>query len=231
MKIFVAGQKAFGAAAFELCRARGHEVVGVSAPEHRARGTAVSLPDRLRQAAEDAAVPWMPAGTLTAETLPDGVDLIIAAHSHDFIGRRTRLRSRLGGVGYHPSLLPLHRGRDAIQWALKMGERITGGSIYWLSDNIDAGDIAAQDWCFIRPDDDAETLWRRDLFPIGLHLFDRVLDDLERGVVVSVPQDELLATWEPSWKRPPLRRPDLLLLGDGRRDGFHVERERSALSR
>jgi methionyl-tRNA formyltransferase len=229
MKILIAGQKAFGAAVFELCRARGHHIVGVSAPEHGGGGTAASLPDRLRQAAEDAAVPWMPAGTLTAETLPDGVDLIIAAHAHDFIGRRTRLRGRLGAIGYHPSLLPLHRGRDAIRWALKMGERITGGSIYWLSDNVDAGDIAAQDWCFIQPCDDAETLWRRELFPMGLRLFDRVLDHLDRGVVVAVPQDESLATWEPSWGRPPLRRPNLLLLTSGSPVGFSVQRDSAAL--
>jgi len=231
MRIFIAGQRAFGAAVFELCRARGHQIVGVSAPEHRGGGTAASLHDRLRQAAEDAAVPWMPAGTLTAETLPDGVDLIIAAHSHDFIGRRTRLRARLGGVGFHPSLLPLHRGRDAIQWALKMGDRITGGSIYWLSDNVDGGDIAAQDWCFVQPRDDAETLWRRELFPLGLRLFDRVLADLERSVVVAVPQDEALATWEPSWERAPLRRPDLLMLTSGAPADFSVERERAALHR
>jgi methionyl-tRNA formyltransferase len=171
----------------------------------------------------------LPSGQLKSETKPSGVDLIISAHSHDFIGRRTRLKARLGGIGYHPSLLPLHRGRDAIRWTLKMGERITGGSIYWLSDYTDGGDIAAQDWCFVRPDDDAESLWRRELFPIGLRLFARVLDDLELGLVVAVPQDETLATWEPSWQRPPLRRPDLLLLGNGTEPGFSVARDRAAL--
>jgi methionyl-tRNA formyltransferase len=231
MKLFIAGQKAFGTAVFELCRARGHEIIGVCAPAHRSGGTAAPLPDRLRQAAEDAAVPWLPSGSLNTETLPGAVDLIIAAYSHDFIGRRTRLRARLGGIGYHPSLLPLHRGRDAIRWALKMGDRITGGSIYWLSDNIDGGDIAAQDWCFIRPKDDAEALWQRELFPIGLRLFDRVLADLERGVIVAVPQDEALATWEPSWERPPVRRPDLLMLTSGAESAFAVERETTALHR
>jgi methionyl-tRNA formyltransferase len=231
MKIFIAGQKAFGAAAFELSRARGHDVVGVCAPTHRRGGTAAPLPDRLRQAAEGAAVPWLPAGQLNAETLPDSVDLIVAAHSHDFIGRRTRLRARLGGIGYHPSLLPLHRGRDAIQWALKMGDRVTGGSIYWLSDNTDGGDIAAQDWCFIRRSDDAEELWRRELFPLGLRLLERVLADLERGVVIAVPQDESLATWEPSWERPPLHRPDLLMPGSSAQHAFAVERETVALHR
>ena len=49
-----------------------------------------------------------------------------AAHSHDFIGRKTRALSRLGALGYHPSLLPLHRGRDAIRWAVHMRVRCLG---------------------------------------------------------------------------------------------------------
>lgn len=210
MRIFLAGQKAFGAAVFEMLRTGGHDIAGVSAPLFRDDGERI---DRLRIAALDAGIPYTPAGTLRAETLPGGVDLIIAAHSHDYIGRRTRLRATLGAIGYHPSLLPLHRGRDAIRWAIHMGERVTGGSVYWLDDNVDAGPIAAQDWCFVRPGDDAETLWRRDLFPTGLRLFGRVLDDLKRGVIVAVPQEKELADWEPSWERPPLYRPDLPMLG------------------
>ena len=217
MRLFIAGQKAFGAAVLEVALKRGHEVVGVSSPLH-AHATATTgepMPDRLRAAAERAGVRWMLAGTLNAETLPPRVDLIVAAHSHDFIGRKTRLRADLGAVGYHPSLLPVHRGRDAIRWALHMGDRITGGSIYRLTDNIDAGAVIAQEHVFIRQGDTAEDLWRRDLFPLGVRLFDRVLRDGWR-VEDEVPQDETLATWEPSWDRAPLRRPDLLLLGDGR---------------
>lgn len=217
MRLFIAGQKAFGAAVLEVALRTGHQVVGVSSPLY---GTATDttgapLPDRLRAAADAAGVPWMPAGTLTAETLPQGVDLILAAHSHDFLGRRTRLRAELGAIGYHPSLLPLHRGRDAIRWALHMGDRVTGGSLYRLTDNIDAGPVIAQEHVFVRPGDTAEELWRRDLFPLGVRLFARVLQD-GWSVEDEVPQDEDLATWEPSWERAPLRRPDLFMLGDGR---------------
>jgi hypothetical protein len=66
----------------------------------------------------------------------------------------------------------------------------------------------------IRPDDTPGELWRRELFPLGVRLFDRVLGS-GWNVEDEVPQDEALATWEPSWDRAPLRRPDLLLLGDG----------------
>lgn len=227
MKIYVCGQKAFGAAVLDECIRRGHEIVGVSAP--LASESDPSRPDRLRSAAELNGIPALPAGMLNAESLPDDVDLIVAAHSHDFIGRRTRLKTRLGAIGYHPSTLPLHRGRDAVRWAIKMRERVTGGSIYWLTDTIDGGPIAAQSFVFIEDGETADDLWRDKLFPLGVRLFSRVLEDLENGIIIAVPQEESLATWEPSWSRPPIRRPDLLMLGPGRLAGFSVQVDRSAL--
>lgn len=171
--------------------------------------------DRLRFRASETGTPWLPAGSLSAALLPEGVDLIVAAHSHDVVGRATRLKSRLGALGYHPSLLPRHRGRDAVRWTVHMGDPVAGGTVYWLTDTIDAGPIAWQDWCWVRPGDTASELWRRDLFPMGVRLLSQVCNDLEHQVYVAIEQDESVATWEPSWERPPLRRPDLLLLGPG----------------
>ncbi len=208
MRIFLCGQRYFGQETYELIKELGHQVVGVSAPAQHPDGSK----DRLFERASADRVQVIPGG-LRADDLPDGVDLIVAAHSWDFISRRTRNRAALGAIGFHPSLLPLHRGRDAVRWAVKMGDRITGGSVYWLTDNVDAGPIAAQDWCFIRPDDDARSLWRRSLQPLGLRLFRQVLTDIASGLLVRVPQDASLATWEPSWDRQPVPRPDLLMLG------------------
>lgn len=223
MRVFLCGQKAFGAAVLQLLLDMGQDVRGVSAPRESAHGRA----DRLWGLATDRRLPLMPAGTLRAETLPDDVDLIVAAHSHDFIGRRTRTRAKLGAIGYHPSLLPLHRGRDAIRWTIRMGDRVAGGSVYWLTDTVDGGPIAAQDWCFVRPGDTAQELWRRDLQPMGLRLLRRTIEDIERGVLVQVPQDTALATWEPAIEQPPLYRPDLLMIG-GALNGYRVIRERIA---
>ena len=118
-----------------------------------------------------------------------------------------------------------HRGRDAVRWAIHDRDRVAGGSIYVLTDNIDAGPVLAQEHALVRPNDTAESLWRRELFPIGVRLIERVLATLEaahragcllEAIASGTPQDEALATWEPSWDRAPLRRPDLLLLADGR---------------
>lgn len=169
--------------------------------------------DRLRAAAVADGVPWLEAGNLRAEVLPAGVDLIVAAHSYDFIGRRTRDASKLGAIGYHPSLLPLHRGRDAVRWAVKLRERVTGGTVYWLNETVDGGPVAAQAHVLIDPNWGASVLWREALQPLGLRLLRQVLADIGRGVLVRIEQDHRLATWEPKLDAPPLYRPELLQIG------------------
>jgi methionyl-tRNA formyltransferase len=221
MRVALFGQRSFGGGVLRSLVER-HEIALVVSPPNDEDGRE----DRTRATASLLDLPWRASGTVTPDEFPDDVDLIVCAHSHDFVGRRTRARSRFGAVGYHPSLLPLHRGRDAVRWTIHMRDRVAGGSVYWLSDNVDGGDVAAQEWCFVRPDDDASSLWRRELFPIGVRLLNRVVDDVSAGVLVRVPQDEELATWEPSWSRPPLRRPELLCLPEPGKRGPEFVRTR-----
>lgn len=224
MKVYLCGSKAFGAAVYRMLGEHvGVQVVGGCTPAWASDG---ERRDQLRVLVEDDRLPWLAAGSLTKDTLPDGVDLIIAAHSHDFVGKATRHRCSIGAIGYHPSLLPRHRGRASIEWTLRMGDPVAGGSVYWLDDRVDGGDLAAQDWCWVRPGDTAAELWRRDLFPMGVRLLSQTISDLKAGRLVAVPQDEQVATWEPAIDPPRLRRPDLLELGPGGHAGFTVIRSR-----
>ncbi len=205
MNILIAGQKWFGAEVFRALRDfPGVFVAAVCAPTDG---------DKLAGQAALYGVPIIAAGGLNAASMPAGIDLIVAAHSHDFIGQATRLRAKWGGIGYHPSLLPMHRGRDAVRWAIRMGERVTGGSVYRLSNRMDGGDVLAQRHVFIRPDDTAEELWRRELAPLGVELIAQTVSAFAReGYVHGSEQDEAIATWEPSIDRPPAFRPDLLMI-------------------
>lgn len=216
MNIFLCGQKYFGWEVYKLIKRLGHNLVGVSAPITHPDGK----DDRLHKFATLDGVNVIP-GNLNAERLPAGVDLIVAAHSWDFISQKTLNKTKLGAIGYHPSLLPRHRGRDAVRWAIHMGDPITGGSVYWLNQNVDAGAIAAQDWCWIRPQDTAQSLWQDTLQPMGISLLENVLNDISGGTLVKIPQDESLSTWEPSWERLPIPRPDLLQIG-AVLDGYKV---------
>lgn len=200
MKIALVGQRSFGAEALRCIHGAGHIIHQVFAP----------IGDRLDADARRLGIPVQE--LLVADALHPRTDLIVCAHAHVFVSERARNRTRLGGIGYHPSLLPRHRGRDAVRWTVHMGDRIAGGSVYWLSNRVDGGAIAASDWCHVRPDATAASLWRDELFPMGVRLLLRVLSDLDRARMVKVEQDEACATWEPSWERAPMARPDVLQL-------------------
>ena len=204
MKIALVGQRSFGAAALRAIVEAGHEVAAVFAP----------LGDRLDWEARRLDIPTS-AARLTADDLPEGLDLIVCAHAHVIVSDRALSRTLLGGIGYHPSLLPRHRGRDAVKWTVHMGDPIAGGSIYWLGPRVDGGPIAASDWLHVRPGTTASDLWRDSLFPMGVRLLVATLADLDAGRLVRVPQEEACATWEPSWDRPPADRPDLPQLTAG----------------
>lgn len=208
MRVVIAGQKRFGRDALELVCARGWEVAAVFCPSDEG--------DKLRIGALNRRLAIF-SEKMTADLVPAGVELIVAAHCHTYISAKAMARAELGALGFHPSLLPRHRGRSAVDWAIRFGERVTGGTVFWLNETVDGGPIAAQDHCFIRGGDTARELWARELAPMGLRLFGRVFDELEHGVKRAEPQDPALATWEPAVdKVPPLWRPDVPQLGASR---------------
>lgn len=212
MKVLICGQKRFGRDVAEIILTRtGWTVAAVSCPVHPENL------DKLHILALNQDLPVIPAGRLNCDAVDrvcgSGVDLIVAAHCHDFIGRKTRHRARLGALGYHPSLLPRHRGRSAVEWAIRFREAVTGGTVYWMNDTVDGGPIAAQRHVPIREDDTPRELWARELAPLGLRLFAEVFDALDAGERPAIPQDHTLATWEPAIDGvPALHRPDLELL-------------------
>ena len=224
LKVLLAGQKFFGQEVLNMLLAMpGIEVAAVSAPP--AQG---ERQDRLWRLAGRHRLPRVLAGCLGTVQIPDGVDLIVGAHCHDFISPQALSKTTLGGIAYHPSLLPRHRGRDAVYWTIHMKDTIAGGTVYWLNTKVDGGPIAAQAHCFVRPGDSPYELWVRDLQPLGVALLNKVLKDIQNGLIVAVSQDEALASWEPSVGRAPLFRPDLPLIGPAP-DGFRVLVTRSAL--
>ena len=137
-----------------------------------------------------------------AEAVPEDTDLVIAAHTHARVSNEALARSRHGGIGYHPSLLPRHRGIAAVEWTILEGDAIAGGSIYHLADGWDAGAIAAQDWCFVVRGEDARQLWERALAPMGLELLARVVRHVrDNDAVPATQQDPRFATRAPMIRR------------------------------
>lgn len=192
MRITLAGSRHFGVETFKMLRAHGVDI---------ARVVVADGDDRLAAAAREAGVEVVvqatPKRIVPAEIAP-GTDLIVTAHSHARVGHDALKAARLGGIGYHPSLLPRHRGIAAVEWTVREGDPIAGGTIYHLSDRLDAGAIAAQDWVFVKKGETARELWERALAPLGLKLLAQVIDQARRdGRLPAKPQDEQFATQAP----------------------------------
>jgi methionyl-tRNA formyltransferase len=190
MKCALVGSRFFAASVFEALRKEeGIEFTSIVAPAED---------DRLAVAARAAGVPLHVLDNpriVPEHAIAEGTDLIIAAHTHARVSDGALARSRLGGVGYHPSLLPRHRGIAAVEWTILEGDPIAGGSVYHLADGWDAGAIAAQDWCFVLKGETARELWERALAPMGLALLSRVVHHARlEGVVPAYPQDPRFAT-------------------------------------
>ncbi|MGC1818325.1 MAG: ACT domain-containing protein [Casimicrobiaceae bacterium] len=196
MKITLVGSRYFGATVFEALRNDGVDIARVVAP---------AADDRLAIAAKGAGVPVHVLDdpkVVPGEAIAEGTDVIVAAHTHARVSDQALARARLGSIGYHPSLLPRHRGIAAVEWTVLEGDPIAGGSVYHLADGWDAGAIAAQDWCFVRKGETARELWERALAPMGLRLLTQVLRHAaEHGELPTYAQDEQFATRAPMIRR------------------------------
>jgi methionyl-tRNA formyltransferase len=193
MKITLVGSRYFGRAVLDLLlKEPGIEIARVAVP---------TSDDRLAEGARAAGIELyvhenphlVPLGAIAP-----GTDLIVTAHSHARVAHDAVASARLGGIGYHPSLLPRHRGLAAVEWTVKEGDPIAGGTIYHLADKLDAGPIAAQDWVFVKKGETARELWERALAPLGLRLLLEVVRHArDEGELPATPQDEQFATRAP----------------------------------
>lgn len=209
MKIFICGQKSFGLAVMKRLYEDGHTIVGIAPPPQK------QYKDKMVGFAMLHDIPIVAdCERLTSAHIPDGTDLVVTAHSHWLVSDKILEKCRYGGIGFHPSLLPRHRGVDSVRWTIKMGDAVTGASIYRLAEKCDGGDILLRRIVFVDKSWDYHELWEH-IFPIGVDLVSEACKLIEDtgNTQPEEKQDEAFATWEPSWDRPRLRRNELLQLG------------------
>jgi methionyl-tRNA formyltransferase len=192
LKLTLVGSRFFGAAVLDKLALLDVTVLQAVAP---------AADDRLLVRAKALGIPAIvqhDAKQIRAAEIADGSELIVTAHTHARVMPDALAKARLGGIGYHPSLLPRHRGIAAVEWTVKCADAIAGGSIYHLAERMDAGAIAAQDWCFVKPGEGARELWERALAPMGIRLLAEVVAHASAtGGLVAQPQDEQFATQAP----------------------------------
>jgi len=106
----------------------------------------------------------------------------------------------LGNINLHASLLPKYRGAAPIQWAVAMGEQVTGVTTMRINAGLDTGDILQQVEEPIEREDTAMTLAPR-LAHAGAELMISTLAGLKNGTIAPQPQDDTKATLAPILQR------------------------------
>lgn len=110
-----------------------------------------------------------------------------------------------GCLNIHGAILPAYRGVMPSFWMLANGEQEAGVSIFFVNEDIDAGELCAQRSFTIEPGETLDEFLRRSK-EIAAELLLELLSQIEAGTVVSTPLDLSKGSYY-SWpKREDVRR-------------------------
>lgn len=123
-------------------------------------------------------------------------DVIFVLGLSQLIPRELLQIPRLGCIGSHPTMLPKHRGRHPLIWAIIEGLQESGLTFFFLDEGADSGDILWQRAFPITDDDTAATLYQKviELGAAGIREF---LPQLIAGNASRTPQDHSEASYWP----------------------------------
>ena len=96
---------------------------------------------------------------------------------------------RSGCLNVHPSLLPANRGPEPLFWTFREGHETTGVTIHVMSEEMDSGDILAQEAVAV-PDGISYEQLESQLAHIGGTLLAKTVWDVYRGNATYTSQDE-----------------------------------------
>lgn len=127
-------------------------------------------------------------------------DLIVTAAFGQILPKELLEAPRLGCINVHASLLPELRGGAPIHYSIIQGKSVTGITIMYMAEKLDAGDILTKIEVPIDERDTVGTLHEK-LSAAGSNLLSETLPKLINGEITAVPQNESEATFAPNIKR------------------------------
>ena len=206
MRIAIIGQAPFGAAVYQRLRDDGHQIVGVFTPPEKEAARADALADAARADSVPLIQPrrWQRKGVVNEDIFNQyaatNPELNVMAFVTQIIPERVLDHPAHKTIQYHPSLLPRHRGRSAINHAILQGDADTGLTIFWVDEGLDTGPLLLQKTVPIGQDDTLNSIYRDHLFPIGVQAMSEAVGLVAAGAPPRIVQDEALATYEPPWE-------------------------------
>ena len=123
-----------------------------------------------------------------------GPDLCLVVGWYWLISQETLSSVPGGFIGIHNSLLPKYRGGSPLVWAMINGETDVGFSLFTLGEEMDAGDIWAQESVTVEPDDTiADVMGKLEVK--SLEAIRKTYLSILEGSAKAKRQDHNKATW------------------------------------
>lgn len=196
LKVLFMGTPDFSRDSLKAIKEAGHEIVGVfTVPDKpKGRGMKMILSPVKEYALEENLEIYQPTKLRKNEEIYETIkklnpDIICVVAYGKLLPKEILEIPRLGSINVHPSLLPKYRGSAPIQWSIINGDKKTGVTIMYLSEEMDAGDIILQEETKIKEDETSGELWER-LSKMGAELLLKALKDIENKTANRIPQGE-----------------------------------------
>lgn len=192
LRLVFAGSPAAAVPSLRALVASHHDVVAVVTREDAPLGRKrVLTPTPVADAADEAGIPVLKAnriGPLESRLAALRPDLGVIVAYGGLIREPLLSTPRLGWINLHFSLLPRWRGAAPVQRAIIAGDRETGAAVFQLVPELDAGPVYGT---LARPIGGNETAGHLlvSLAESGAELLARVVDELDAGTAVAVPQE------------------------------------------
>jgi hypothetical protein len=129
-------------------------------------------------------------------TCPMEATFALAPRLTRFLPRHEWSAPQLGTLVFHPSILPHHRGPDAIRWTVAQNERVSGVTWFWTDDGLDTGPICEQEPVLLRPGESPGRAYHGRFVPAGVRALARAVGGIYLGHPRRVAQDPDLASYE-----------------------------------
>lgn len=121
-------------------------------------------------------------------------DLIVVAAFGQMIPNVLLNYPKYRCINVHASLLPKYRGGAPMHRAIVAGDKVTGVTVMYMAEKMDAGPILSQAEIPIEDDDNVGTIEAK-LGQLGAHLLLDTLPNVIDGTVVPIPQTESEVTF------------------------------------
>jgi len=116
-------------------------------------------------------------------------DLILVMGWSHLLKREIIKIPSIGIIGSHPTELPKYRGRAPIPWSIIKGLKQSAETFFWITEDVDNGDILDQQKFSISDDDDANSVYNKVIEAAKLMII-KNLDLIEKGIIRKNKQDE-----------------------------------------